>query len=228
MNILETYDVVFFDLFFTLINMYEDEANKIHEATILGVPMETWYSVTDSQLYERSIGVVSEPLGVIRNIVEKIKPDVSDTLLKEVLDARVKRVKTTVINVDKRNLKVLYQLKAMGKKLCLVSNADVIDTIGWSESPLADIFDEVIFSCDVKLAKPSAEIYEYAMKQVGATAGQCIFVGDGGSDELRGAKEVGITTVLTTQYRGDLWPDTIDKISINADYVISDLEELLG
>ena len=62
---------------------------------------------------------------------------------------------------------------------------------------LNDLFDDTIFSYEVGCLKPQNEIYEIALKKMNTIPQKCIFVGDGGSDELKGAKELGMKTILT-------------------------------
>jgi len=62
------------------------------------------------------------------------------------------------------------------------------------------LFHSAIFSYDVGARKPEPDIYHTALTGLGLTASECIFVGDGGSDEHIGAQQVGLRSVLTTQY----------------------------
>jgi putative hydrolase of the HAD superfamily len=45
--------------------------------------------------------------------------------------------------------------------------------------------------------KPQTEIYKIALEKMNISPQKSIFIGDGGSDELKGAKELGIRTILT-------------------------------
>ena len=85
-------------------------------------------------------------------------------------------------------------------KLCLISNADIIDRAYWTMSPLACIFDEAIFSCDIGILKPDKKIYDYAMRCLNVKSNESIFIGDGGSDELNGAKRAEMKTVFTEYF----------------------------
>lgn len=106
-------------------------------------------------------------------------------------------MKSALQNVSADILEVLKTLKSQGIKLGLISNADVIDCKYWQQSPLAPLFDDVIFSCDVGILKPDREIYEQALARLKVKPEECMFVGDGGSSELQGAKAVGMRTVFT-------------------------------
>lgn len=106
-------------------------------------------------------------------------------------------MRNELTSVNDEIISTLITLKAMNLKISLISNADVIDKKHWFESPLAQYFDIVIFSCDVGLLKPDARIYEYAINKLNIKPSECIFVVDGGSNELAGAKEVGMKTVFS-------------------------------
>ena len=56
---------------------------------------------------------------------------------------------------------------------------------------------------------------------------ESIFVGDGGSNELYGAKTAGMTTVLT-EFLIVKDRQTKEKIAKSADFMISDFKEILN
>ena len=179
-----------------------------------------------SQYHDRGIGLIKEPFEIVSNIARVIRPDLPDEMIEEAVVIRSHRFRQCVVRPEDSVIAVLRQLKAQGYGLCLISNADVIDIMGWSDSPLSEYFDRVLFSCEIGLAKPDPAIYHRAMDDMQVKPEDSVFVGDGGSDELAGARRVGMTTVLTTQYR---WQKdaVIHKLRQDADYIIHDLEELL-
>lgn len=62
----------------------------------------------------------------------------------------------------------------------------------WEQSPLFKYFNDAIFSCNVGLLKPDKQIYELALQRLNVSPEECLFVGDGGSNELCGAKSAGL------------------------------------
>jgi putative hydrolase of the HAD superfamily len=52
-------------------------------------------------------------------------------------------------------------------------------------------------------------------------------VGDGGSDELKGARDLGMTTVMMTGVIKEMWPERIEPRLPFADFVIEKLDELV-
>jgi len=220
-------DVIFFDLFFTLITpQYNDVRN---ENDVLGIAKEEWEKYAeDNELYlERATGREKNPQKIIESIVEKMDIKVSESQKKEILELRKERFKTSIIDVDITIINVLLDIKKNGKKLCLISNADIIDVINWKESPLNDLFDDTIFSYEVGYLKPQHEIYEIALKKMNAIPRKCIFVGDGGSDELKGAKELVMKTIQTGYL---LKKETKEHNLIKkfADYYIEDFKEIIN
>ena len=185
-----------FDLFFTLVttesHVYE------HEMNFLGITPEEWERcVTDSGAF---VGRVTEPLDIVREFVRLSGKQVERDVLEAMCERRIARVRDIVTQVRPEILETLRALKRRGDRLCLVSNADAIDAMHWADSPLAPLFDEAVFSCQVHMEKPDPGIYLLASRRMGAAPGDCVFVGDGGSDELMGAKRVGMRTVQARHF----------------------------
>ena len=219
-------DVVFFDLFFTLVTpKYSDLRN---ENDVLGITKEEWerYAEDDELYLKRATSKNITPIQIIEDIINKMKIDVNERSKKEILKLREDRLKNSLINVDPIIIDVLLDIKKNGKKICLISNADIIDVMYWNESSLSNLFDERIFSYEVGCLKPQSEIYEVALKKMNTTPSKCIFIGDGGSNELEGAKKLGMKTILTGYL---LENDREDYNSIRkfADYYIKDFNEII-
>ena len=121
-------------------------------------------------------------------------------------------------NIPEANVAMLRRLRKAGLKLALLSNADVLDVAAYPGSALAGLFDVEVFSCDAGCAKPEAEIYHACLQALGLGASDCIFVGDGASDELAGAKAVGLRTVFVSGVIAELWPERIAPRLAAADH----------
>ena len=85
--------------------------------------------------------------------------------------------------------------------------------------------EKKINSYEVGYLKPQAEIYQIALEKMNVNPEKSIFIGDGGSDELSGAKKSGIKTILTGYLlkRDKKQYDEIEKF---ADYYIEDFKEI--
>nr|WP_204988040.1 HAD-IA family hydrolase [Sporolactobacillus pectinivorans] len=194
---------------------------------MLGLSREEWehYAEDETLYFQRAIGNIKDPRAIIQSIVDKTNACVNEETIDEILKLREKRMEQALIDVDAAILRALSDLKKSGKKLCLISNSDVIDAMHWAESPLSSLFDYVVFSYDVGCLKPQANIYKIALEQMNVTPERCVFVGDGGSEELKGAKELGIKTILTT-YLFKRSEKQLNRIKAFADYYIEDFTEI--
>jgi putative hydrolase of the HAD superfamily len=105
---------------------------------------------------------------------------------------------------------LLEALRARGLRLGLVSNA--FDP-GWllrrdlEQMGIAERIDFAVFSSEVGKRKPHPEIFERALTALGATAEESLFVGDRLFEDVRGAGELGMTTVQALWFRADENPD---------------------
>ena len=215
---------VFFDLFFTLANL---EYQKENEFTLLGISRTEWEnSAENPQVYNlRATGRIKDEKEMIKSMVAGLPFAVTDSQIDKLVEIRCERMKTALTEIPPDILQTVKKLKAEGTKLCLVSNADIIDKKYWDISPLKQYFDAAVFSCDVGIVKPDKRIYSLAMERLGATPGESIFIGDGGSDELLGAKSAGMTTVLT-EFLTVKDHATREKLLQSADFTVTDFKDI--
>ena len=105
---------------------------------------------------------------------------------------------------------LLEALRERGLKLGLVSNA--FDP-GWllhrdlEEMGLAQRLDFSVFSSEIGLRKPHPAIFEHALGALGVEPERTLFVGDRLFEDVRGAAELGMTTVQALWFRADEHPD---------------------
>ena len=93
-------------------------------------------------------------------------------------------------------ISTLQILRSLGLKTCLVSDCSPELPQIWPQTPFAPLFDSAVFSCCVKIRKPNREIYLEACRRLNVLPSECLFVGDGGSRELSGATQAGMSAVL--------------------------------
>jgi len=221
------YKVLIFDLFHTLSSMHHSDVPGLHSHEIIGISYEEWLEALFTDSERRTRGIIKEPNAIIHDITGKLGMNIPDDTIKELARVRYERFNLTLKNILPHTVATLKELKKRGKTLILLSNADVCEIKGWPHSPAAPYFDHAIFSCYVGYVKPELQIYEHAVKLSGASKEECLFIGDGGSDELVGAKNAGIKTVFTSEFIKDLWPEHIEPRKLIADYHIERIDQLL-
>jgi putative hydrolase of the HAD superfamily len=215
---------VLFDLFHTLVCVRAGDGMGPPTWQALGVPRDAWerhYFVEDT--FGRALGSVPDPIESVRRVALHIDPTIPDERIVHAATMRQKRFEDAIVRVDDDVVAALRRLQAAGVTTVLVSNAGWDDIVHWPRSPLRDVLDAVIFSCEVKLVKPQREIYEHALRTAGVAAKEALFVGDGGSSEHEGARAVGIGTVLVTRHLTGWWPEKIESRRKLVDWTFHDV-----
>lgn len=91
----------------------------------------------------------------------------------------------------------LCTLKEQGFRLAIVTDTanSISAKLSWFErGGFGHVWDAIVSSMDVGTRKPDAKIYQAALRQLGLTSDQAVFVGHRAS-ELAGARSVGMKTV---------------------------------
>jgi len=143
--------------------------------------------------------------GMIRETLAHFGVEVSDEELDRFLEAEHEGWQPARV-LGATTHAMLEALRARGLKLGLVSNA--FDP-GWllrrdlEQMGIAERIDFAVFSSEVGKRKPHPEIFEQALIALGAAAEESLFVGDRLFEDVRGAGEVGMTTVQALWFRAD-------------------------
>jgi HAD superfamily hydrolase (TIGR01509 family) len=207
---------VVFDLYETLVTevhvVTAREASGRSPADRLGLDRDLFDSLWRARKHERMTQCVAYA-DVLAEACVRIGRWPDAEAWRRIEELAIERVaaKTSVLqSVDPAVSHTLDQLKQAGFALGLVSNCSVEEVEGWPSSPLAAHFDSAVFSYDVGLAKPDPAIYQLACERLGVPAGSCVFVGDGGSDELGGAAAVGMRP-FAARWHVDRWPTEVRR-----------------
>ena len=192
------YLAVIFDLFGTLADNFstrEYEEALVQMASALSIAPDDfkrgWYSSSKArnaaapQNLEDRVEYICAGLGAPREqrqilYAVRVRFDYIRQVMKPRLDA----------------IEVLSHIKVLGCKLGLISDCSDEIPVIWPETPLAPLFDATVFSCSVGFRKPDARIYQLAVERLSIPPERCLYVGDGGSQELSGALGAGMQPVL--------------------------------
>ena len=192
-----TYAAVIFDLFGTLI----DERPKPYAAMmatvarLLGVELEALYAASLADVPNRDLGVYPTTSHQFAALCESLKvspaPEHVAAAIEEYTDLQRSRL------VPREGvIETLIELKKRGLKRGLISNTAPVITDLWPHTELSAKLDAAVLSAEVKLHKPDPAIYLLACNQLEVRPEDCLYVGDGGSNELAGAAHVGMTPIL--------------------------------
>jgi putative hydrolase of the HAD superfamily len=92
---------------------------------------------------------------------------------------------------------LIEDLAAAGLPLALLSNAPDELAEAIRALPIASRFGQLIFSCQLKLAKPDPRCYRTALARLGASAGEVIFIDDR-AENVAAAAALGLMSVHFT------------------------------
>lgn len=103
------------------------------------------------------------------------------------------------ITPNQNMIELINELKKLGYKVGLITNIikpvfDIIKASGYY-----DVFDDIVASCEVGLIKPQPEIYNLALKKLGASSQKSIFIDDKQLN-LDTATRVGFKTILAKNH----------------------------
>jgi len=90
----------------------------------------------------------------------------------------------------------LKELRSRGCRVGLLSDCGPDIPTLWGASEFAPHFDGLVFSCRTGTKKPDPKIYQLAYNSLGVKPEGCVYVADGNSMELTGARNAGMSAVL--------------------------------
>ncbi len=205
------YKAVIFDLFETLITEWgHKKYTKNEMCSDLGIERAKFDVYWDEKEKERYSGEISFTDSVLF-VCEKCGKKIDDSILSGIMDKRMKTKSLCFEYVDPNVYLLLERLKTIGLRLAIISNCSSEEVQVIKQSKIYEYFDKIILSYEVKMQKPDIRIYKEGSGLLGVAAEECIFVGDGGSNELEGAKAAGMKAIQAKWYTNQL-PHKRDSI----------------
>ena len=193
---------VIFDMFETLVSMFSGDTYFSEDmAADLKIPIDDFRNAWHSTEHDRSCGNCTIEEG-IRKTLEMLGC-YSENSVKLLSDKRRKNLEGIFERTPVDTIALLQELRRRGIKIGLISNcySDEADAI--RKSSIFPYLDVVLLSYEQGICKPDYEIYKKAMEELGITAEECPYVGDGGSKELFAARDLGMRC-LQALYFADL------------------------
>lgn len=121
---------------------------------------------------------------------------------------RFRELSTTYIKLYSNVKETLIELKALGFKLYVLSNAQASFTVPeLKKLGIYDLFDGIAISSDYKFKKPNLEFYKRAMLDFNISSG--IMIGNDYECDVLPAKEIGLGSIFIrsniTPYEPNYW-----------------------
>ena len=157
--------------------------------------------------YERRIGALGEQLGV--ELTAREMSDISE---------RSVHSWTRHTYLDPQAQSLLDDLRG-SYRMALITNFDHPPLVHsrLAELGLTQYFDAVVVSGEVGSKKPDPGIFSLALDKIGMAAEDVAFIGDSVEDDIRGAKEIGMTPILIDRKGRGTEPAARDFGSENSD-----------
>ncbi len=197
------YRAVIFDLYGTLVDELRNPRRqelkyrrwKSKAAAILRIPVDDFTRVWSETVPGQSIGEIAGGRAPYELICDTLEVGVSEDQLEHAAEVGLEYVRSALKPRD-GSIETLGRLRDAGARTGVISNCLGDTSELWSSTPFAPLLDASILSFDVGLVKPDHRIYVVACDRLGVEPGDCLFVGDGGSNELTGATNAGMEAVL--------------------------------
>ena len=191
---------VVFDMFETLVTLFvgrtyfsEDIAKDVGFADIENYRKE-WHLIE----HDRSIGTLTIEEGLTQ-VFKKIGIYSEEKVL-TIVNNRLAALKDTFDAIPEETFQLLNELKSRRIKIGLITNtfSDERDMI--KDSRLFPYFDVALISYEQGICKPASEMYQRMIERLEVTPEECLYVGDGGSRELYGARDAGMKAIQCTWF----------------------------
>ncbi len=207
---------VIFDVDGTLLDTYRDLANAVNYALESnGLPTHV------AEKYKYFCGNGTEKM-IERALPEDKRSDELIAHLKKFYLEFYNKHTGEETKVYDGVYEVIDELKSRGLKLGVVSNKIDCMTQQVMKEYFPDTFDFVTGQCDGIPAKPDPALVFKAMRALGVTPDECVFVGDSGVDALTGSNSGAFMVGVLWGFR-----DEKELRENGADAIISRPEQLL-
>jgi putative hydrolase of the HAD superfamily len=192
------YRAVIFDLFGTLVRGFArqeyDQVNALMAAAV-GIPFSDFWDLVAETGHGWYSGQYSSKEVRLQDICRRWDVRADTAQIARAAGYHYEFMAAALIP-EPEVLEALGALKSRGLRLGLITNCGPCVPLVWSRSPLARLIDEPVFSCEERATKPDAGIFLSACHRIQVQPAECVYVGDGSSEELTGAQSAGMLPVL--------------------------------
>ncbi len=195
------YQVVVFDLFHTIVDPEDFRPREFRRAervaALLGIHAPAFSAYWSHTLSIRNTNRSMTVVKLVEEFLTRNKLAYDTSSLREVDHELGRFQDMALLQPRPEVVSVLRTLSNSGLKLGLLTNCDEREVREWPNSPISAFFDTACFSCDIGVEKPALRAYQLVLEKMGRRSKEAVYVGDGGNNELEGAKRAGFAlTVL--------------------------------
>ena len=190
---------IIFDMFETLITHYNSPLYFGRQmAEDAGVDPELFLTRWRGLEEERTIGKIS--LEQTLEMILKEAGVYTEDVVSKIAARRVATCESCFRTLHPEIIPMLAGLKEKGWRIGLISNCFSEEAQVIRNSVLFPYFDAVCLSYELGVKKPDAAIYRACMEKLSVKPEECVYVGDGGSNELEAAAGLGMKAFQAVWY----------------------------
>ena len=192
------YQAVIFDLFGTLVHSFTrreyDQVNAQMAAAVRAPYTEFWRLMGET--YQDScLGRYSSYEDLVSDVCCRAGVPANLTQITQAAIFHYEFIAKAIVP-EPEVLEALDRLKKRGLRLGLISDCGPSVRCSFRNLPWPVSSTSPFFSCEERIKKPSSAIYHRTCQRLQIEPHECIYVGDGSSQELTGAAAIGMRLVL--------------------------------
>ena len=166
-----------------------------------------WFETRGGELFARGSDDEADWLAILAACFGELGSNLSDDDVRLYAKASLWEAEMTV-EADVHA--VLNSLRDQSLRLAIVSNTALpfwlLEGV-FERQGLSERMDTIVLSSEVGKRKPHPAIFERALEELKVAPEEALFVGDRLYEDVRGAAELGMTTVQALWFRADENPD---------------------
>jgi putative hydrolase of the HAD superfamily len=170
-------------------------AGTARVAAVLGIPADRFHAAIVSTFSARATGSCGDASQTMQWLAEQCGGSPSAAQIAAACAVRLanEEVDTRALRDDAEA--TVSTLHNAGCRLGLISDCTHELPEIWPSLPIARYFNATVFSVEIGVRKPHLDTYRAVTEALGVDPSDCLYVGDGGSNELTGARQAGLRAI---------------------------------
>ena len=218
---------VVFDLFGTLVPNYPRDrwnAGYARISQVLGLEPDDFVREWVRHFERRMLGAHRESVDQLQAVLESLGVTRDADCLQRAKQMKLKILQES-LTPKSDALSCLTTLRSRGLKLALAMDCSWETPGLLDQTPLGAFFSVRAVSAFLGVRKPDPRMYRHVLDGLQVEASECLYVGDGNSEELPGAKRMGMTSVWVNNGDDQHWKE---RWVPQADHTVHALSEVVA
>ncbi|MCI0650741.1 MAG: HAD family hydrolase [Planctomycetes bacterium] len=199
-------------------------ASLARMAAALGAPAAPFEEEWRKHFASRMDGTIPDGDGQFLPILQALGLSVDPAQLARATQVRRASILGSLVPKT-GTLECLTEFRRRGHKLALATDCSSETPSLLDRTPLGGFFPVRACSSHLRARKPDPAIYLHVLRELGVEGARCLYVGDGNSAELPGAKAHGMMTVWVDNGTEQHWRE---RHVPEGDYTVRDLRDTLA